>query len=149
MGMWNGRQYPTVALIHFSRISNIKRAFAAAFQIQAHNFGLLKVKEGTIHGFCETEYLVSNRTSYYHIRKTVNLNSCSPYTGGIHYIRSNIPPIPCKTNTLRKIIVSNEALYDLKRHEVQGVYVSKVTVRGTTMVNIFEATGSAQYIISR
>lgn len=129
------------------RISNIKRAFAASFQIQAHNFGLLKVKEGGIHGFCETEYLVTNKTSHYHIRKTVNLNSCSPHPGGIHYVRSNIPHT-CKTNTLRKIIVSNDATYELKPHEVQGVFVDKVKVQGTTMVNIFEATGSAQYIVS-
>lgn len=55
----------------------------------------------------------------------------------------------CKTNTLRKIIVSNDATYDLKPHESQGVYVSRVVSKGTTMVNIFEATGSAQYIVSR
>lgn len=135
--------------LSLSRISNIKRAFAASFQIQAHNFGLLKLNEGTIHGFCETEYLVTNRTSYYHIRKTVNLNSCSNL-GGIHYVRSNIPPMSCKTNnTLRKIIVSNDATYELKPHDREGVYVSKVVTKGTTMVNIFEATGSAQYIVSR
>lgn len=130
-------------------ITNIKRAFAASFQIQAHNFGLLKITEGTIHGFCETEYLVTNKTSHYHIRKTVNLNTCTTHPGGIHYVRSNIPPMNCKTNTLRKIIVSNDATYDLKPHESQGVYVSRVVSKGTTMVNIFEATGSAQYIVSR
>lgn len=142
-------QYVIWTSFSFSRISNIKRAFAASFQIQAHNFGLLKITEGTIHGFCETEYLVTNRTSHYHIRKTVNLNTCSSHQGGIHYVRSNIPHMSCKTNTLRKIIVSNDAIYELKPHEKEGVYVSRVVSKGMTMVNIFEATGSAQYIVSR
>lgn len=96
------------------------------------------------------DYLVTNKTSHYHIRKTVNLNSCSPHPDGIHYVRSNIPRIPCtSSSTMRKIIVSNDATYELKPHAVQGVYVTKVVMRGSTMVNIFESTGSAQYIVSR
>lgn len=148
-GGFDGRERIKGDLVVCFRIQNIKRAFAASFQIQAHNFGLLKIREGTIHGFCETEYLVTNRTSHYHIRKTVNLNSCSSHPGGIHYTRSNIPHMNCNTNTLRKIIVSNDATYELKPHINQGVYVSRVVTKGTTMVNIFEATGSAQYIVSR
>lgn len=136
----------TKLLLNF-RISNLKRSFASAFQIQAHNFGMLKVKEGSIHGFCETDYLVTNKTSHYHIRKTVNLNSCVPHHAGIHYIRSNIP-YTCKMKTLKKIIVSNDATYELKPHDIQGVFVDRVKLFGTTMVNIFESTGSAQYIIS-
>lgn len=64
-------------------------------------------------------------------------------------MRSNIPHMECKSNTLKKIIVSNDATYELKPHERGGVYVSQVLSKGTTMVNIFEATGSAQYIVSR
>lgn len=105
------------------------------------------MKEGTIHGFCDTEYLVTNHTSYYHIRKTVDLNSC-PNVGGIHYSRSNIPANPCTAKTTRKVIVSNEAIYQLRPHDVAGVYVAQVTVKGFTMVNIFESTGSAQFINS-
>ncbi|GAB0097423.1 ATP:guanido phosphotransferase [Sergentomyia squamirostris] len=128
--------------------SNFKRAFASTFQLQVEKSGLFTVKEGGLHGFCSTSYLVTNRTTHWQVRKTIDLKSCTPHNSGIHHSRINVPNVPCLENTERKVVVSNEGFYELKPHKISGAFVAKVKVKGVTLVNIFESTGSAQYINS-
>ncbi|XP_059612356.1 vitellogenin-2 [Phlebotomus argentipes] len=128
--------------------SNFKRAFASTFQLQVEKSGLFTMNEGGLHGFCSTSYLVTNRTTHWQVRKTVDLNSCSPHGKGIHHSRINVPNVPCLDKTERKVVVSNEGSYELRPNKNSGVFVSKATMKGVTLVNIFESTGSAQYINS-
>ncbi|XP_055695854.1 uncharacterized protein LOC129797391 [Lutzomyia longipalpis] len=128
--------------------SNLKRAFASTFQLQVEKSGLFTVNEGGLHGFCSTSYLVTNRTTHWQVRKTIDLKSCTPHGSGIHHSRMNVPNVPCLENTERKVVVSNEGFFELRPNKNSGVFVAKAITKGVTLVNIFESTGSAQYINS-
>ncbi|XP_030375006.1 uncharacterized protein LOC115624412 [Scaptodrosophila lebanonensis] len=126
---------------------NFKRAIASILQFQMKSSGAFVVDEIGIHGKCQTEYFISNKTNYISIRKTPELKTCVPYSEAIHLTRSNVPNT-CEFDHQKSVIVGNEAIYGLLPHNETGYFLSMAHVKGTTLIHTFESTGEAQYINS-
>lgn len=132
---------------------NFKRAITSAIQVQGTRPGTFVTPEPSIHGRCATEYYIARagqRNRTLSVKKTSELNSCTPFAGGIHYERSNVPVNPCEFDYQKNVIVGNEATYELidVRDECGVFQLNSVRVTGLTMVQTFESTGEAQYISS-
>ncbi|KRG01396.1 uncharacterized protein LOC6573593 isoform X2 [Drosophila mojavensis] len=127
---------------------NFKRAIASTLQFQIKSSGAFVVDETGIHGQCQTEYFVSNKTNYISIRKTPELKTCLPYSEAVHITRSNVPPNTCEFDHQKSVIIGNEAIYGILPHNETGYFLSMAHAKGTTLIHTFESTGEAQYINS-
>ncbi|ALC45883.1 CG31150, partial [Drosophila busckii] len=127
---------------------NFKRAIASTLQFQMKSSGAFVIVETGIHGHCQTEYFVSNKTNYISIRKTPELKTCVPYSEAVHITRSNVPPNTCEFDHQKSVIIGNEAIYGILPHNETGYFLNTAHAKGTTLVHTFESTGEAQYINS-
>ncbi|XP_068157824.1 vitellogenin-5 [Drosophila tropicalis] len=127
---------------------NFKRAIASILQFQMKSSGAFVIDELGIHGKCQTEYFISNKTNYISIRKTPELKTCTPYSEAVHVTRSNVPPNTCEFDYQKSVIIGNEAIYGLLPHNETGYFLSMAHAKGTTLIHTFESTGEAQYINS-
>lgn len=105
----------------------------------------------SIHGVCSTEYYVSSKPNdHLSVRKTPEFNTCTPYVGGIHSHRRNVPEMQCDADLEKNVIVGSEAIYDLAPHSnsTTDYYLNECKIEGTTLLQTFESTGESQFILS-
>lgn len=105
----------------------------------------------SIHGICSTEYYVSSKPNgHLSIRKTPEFNTCTPYAGGIHLQRRNVPEMRCDAELEKNVIVGSEAIYDLAplTNSTTEYYLNECRIEGTTLLQTFESTGESQFILS-
>lgn len=105
----------------------------------------------SIHGICSTEYYVSSKPNgHLLIRKTPEFNTCTPYVGGIHSHRHNVPEMRCDADLERNVIVGSEAIYHLAplSNSTSDYYLNECNIEGTTLLQTFESTGESQFVLS-
>lgn len=118
----------------------------------------MTIFQNGIHGNCSTEYYVETKANgHLSVRKTPELDTCRPFTNGIHSHRRNVPEMKCESNLEKNVIVGNEAAYDLKPIEransiainsTVAYHLKEAVVKGTTLLQTFESTGESQFIAS-
>lgn len=127
------------------------------FQINL-NISYLHHQNG-IHGNCSTEYYVETKSNgHLSVRKTPELDTCTPFVNGIHSHRRNVPEMKCESNLEKNVIVGNEATYDLKPIDNSNSIAANSTIvyhlhealiEGTTLLQTYESTGESQFIASK
>lgn len=92
------------------------------------------------------------------VRKTPELNTCTPFVNGIHSHRRNVPEMKCESNLEKNVIVGNEATYDLKPIDNSNnigtnntivYHLNEASIVGTTLLQTYESTGESQFISSK
>lgn len=107
-----------------------------------------------IHGICSNEYYVSEKSNgHYSVRKTPELNTCTPHFGAIHSHRANVPEISCSNDHEKIVIVGYEAIYDVSPIDANATatiyHLNEAQIEGNSLLQTFESTGESQYIVSK
>lgn len=98
------------------------------------------------------------------MRKTPELNTCTPHFGAIHSHRANVPEIACNKDHEKIVIVGYEAIYDLSPARTDDAAagqsndtnvtdyqysLNEAQIGGSSLLQTFESTGESQYVISK
>lgn len=109
---------------------------------------------------CSNEYYIARKDKgHLSVRKTPELQTCSPHFGAIHSHRANVPEIACNRDHEKIVIVGYEAIYDLSPRAASGAgntanateyqySLNEAQIEGNSLLQTFESTGESQYVIS-